>query len=75
MWWWQDTRSILEIRVISMMPLPSFNIFTFNAFMAGRVAMAIRRDTCRSMLGDVVFFTMVVLDIFMDHRPFFKCNR
>jgi hypothetical protein len=38
------------------------------------VAMAIRCDTCRSMLGDVVFFTMLIVDIFMDHRPFFKCN-
>lgn len=75
MWWWQDTRSILEVLVISMMPLPSFNIFTFVALMAGRVAMAILRDTCRSMLGDVVFFTMVILDIFMDLGPFVPRNR
>ena len=74
MWWRQDTRSILEIRIISVMPLPSFNVFTFNGFMARRVAMAIRCDTCRSMLGDVVLFTMIILDIIMDHRPLFKCS-
>lgn len=59
----------MPVLIVCVPPLPGVDISACSAFMARRVAVAILSDACWSMLGDVVLFALVILDVVVYHGP------
>jgi len=72
--WRKYTRCVLHVLVIFVPPLPCFNITALNILSSWWVALAVFGNTCGSMFGDIVLFTVVIFNILMN-LSIFKCIR
>jgi len=64
--WWKNTWGKLKIFIISMPPLPGLNVSAVVDSGFWWMAFTIFGNTSWSMLGDVVFFTDSILDVFVN---------